>query len=120
MMKNIREPHALTTEPMPGEPDRRRQNQVDNITRRGYRVQRRNRTKRNIESCGTTVFTSLQQVYCKIPAPAAKIKRPETTLVLPVLVQIERSISLSVLKYNKIHTQSPVPVPGWVSGCACV
>jgi len=111
-MKNIREPHALTMEPMPGEPDRRRQSQVDNITRRGYRVQRRDRTKRNIESCGTTVLTPLQQVYCKIPAPAAKIKRPETTLVLPVLVQIERNISLSVLKYNKIHTQSPVPVSG--------
>ena len=61
---------------------------------------------------GTTVLTPLQQVYCKIPAPAAKIKRPETTLVLPVLVQIERNISLSVLKYNKIHTQSPVPVSG--------
>jgi len=119
-MENIGETHALTAEPIPGEPDRRRQSQVDNISRRGYRVQRRNRTKRTIESCGKTVLTPLQQVYCKIPAPAAKLKRPETVLVLPVLVQIERSISLSVLKYNKIHTQSPVPVPGWVSGCACV
>jgi len=38
MVENIGETHALTMEPMPGEPDRRRQSQIGNTSRRGYRM----------------------------------------------------------------------------------
>ena len=64
-------------------------------------------------------LTALQQVFSRIPAPAAKIKRPGEVPDLPVLVQIERSISLSVLKYSRTPTQPPVPVPGRVSVRVC-
>ncbi|GLI46802.1 hypothetical protein MBOURGENBZM_15940 [Methanoculleus bourgensis] len=66
-------------------------------------------------------LTASQQVFSRIPAPAAKIKRPGEVPDLPVLVQIERSISLSlsVLKYSRTPTQPPVPVPGRVSVRVC-
>ena len=58
------------------------------------------------------LFATLQQVYRRIPAPTAKIKRPGKAPDLRVLVQIERSFSLLVLKYSRRDTQPPAPVPG--------
>jgi len=53
----------------------------------------------------------LQQVCRRIPAPAAKIKRPGKAADLRVLVQIERSFSLSTEVQQKRHT-----VPGTGAG----
>jgi hypothetical protein len=63
---------------------------------------------------GTTVpaLAALQQVYRRIPAPAAKIKRPGKAPDLTVPVQIERCISLLVLKYSKTRIRLPTPAPG--------
>ena len=63
--------------------------------------------------------TTLQQVYRRIPAPVAKIKRPGKVLDPALLVQIERCVSHLVLNYSRKHTQSPAPVPGWVRVCVC-
>jgi len=121
-MKNIREPHALTMEPMPGEPDRRRQSQVDNITRRGYRVQRRDRTKRNIESCGRddgsyTIAAGLLQnssTCCKDQTARNNACSTGTC------TDREKHLSLSIKVQQNTHT-----VPGAGAGvgewvCVCV
>ncbi|WP_156147615.1 hypothetical protein [Methanoculleus bourgensis] len=62
---------------------------------------------------------TLQQVYRRIPAPAAKIERPGKAPDPAVLVQIERCLSLLVLKYSRTRTQPPVPVPGWMDVRVC-
>lgn len=58
-------------------------------------------------------LTALQQVFSRIPAPAAKIKRPGEVPDLPVLVQIERSISLSLSTKVQQNTHT---APGTGSG----
>jgi len=76
-------------------------------------------------SAFTTLLTTppalaaLQQIYREIPAPAARIKRPGKAPDLTVPVQIERRISLLVLKYSKMRIQFPIPAPGWVRVRVC-
>ncbi|MDD3622934.1 MAG: hypothetical protein PHQ81_11075 [Methanofollis sp.] len=52
---------------------------------------------------GPPTFATLQQVYSRFPAGAAKINRRRTAFDLTVLVQIERRVSLLVLVYSKTH-----------------
>ena len=66
-----------------------------------------------------SIFAALQQVYCSVTAPAAKIKRPGETLDPVFLIQVERGVSLLVLNYSRKHTQPPAPVPGRVSVRVC-
>lgn len=47
---------------------------------------------------------TLQQVYRKISAPGAKIKRSREAPDLRILVQIERNVSLSTKVQQKTHT----------------
>ncbi len=62
---------------------------------------------------------TLQQIYRRIPAPAAEIEQPGKAPDPAVLVQIERCVSLLVLKYSRTRTQPPVPVPGWMDVRVC-
>ena len=67
---------------------------------------------RFITGAGASKVATLQQIYRRIPAPAAKIERPGKGPVPAVPVQIERCLSLLVLKYSRTRTQPPIPAPG--------
>jgi len=76
------------------------------------------RTRGRSRERGKAKVATLQQVCRRIPAPAAKSKRPKKAADLGVPVQIERNVSLSTEVQQKAHT-----VPGTGAGVgagACV
>jgi len=54
-----------------------------------------------------------------MPASGAKIKQPGIVPNQTVRVQIERYVSLFVLKYSRRRTQPLIPVFGRVCGGGC-
>jgi len=67
---------------------------------------------------GTVILTAFQQVWRRIQAPAAREKRPGKVPDRVVPVQIERRVSLSVLKCSRSHTASGTCSRVWVGVCA--
>jgi hypothetical protein len=141
-----REPHALTMEPKPGEPDRRRQSQIGNTSARVQNERQAHRTKRVPKSIHAglpiTLLPQENKNGCQRAVQPGR-GRPATrdvagrrflhhcsrfTAKFQHLLQRSNAkkqrlfyrtctdrgeASLSQYKsYNKIHTQSPVPVSG--------
>jgi len=68
---------------------------------------------------GAPQVATLQQGYRRMLAPGAKIKQPGIVPNLTVRVQIERYVSLFVLKYSRRRTQPAIPVFGRVRAGVC-